>query len=234
MTKPPCPIRRRRNPGRSVTNLRRTGSRIFSVSDSPVCADDTQPSARGPGRVASGSGSADLRAPRSRSGSEGGCFPGNDTGFPGDVPDPTRPPTRPRAPRTSQLLLTIYMLRRTHSYRLRACQRRKDCHRVRASDGLRVLSIPGVTQTLFYSLAPSLIQYSALLTHAMAPMLTSGAGDRPPHVHTRPCWARLASLASSLHAMQCPLSRSLAPSLSAFVVTPIGTQPTFPSWASRS
>ena len=51
----------------------------------------------------------------------GGCFPGNDTGFPGDVPDPTRPPTRPRAPRTSQLLLTIYMLRRTHSYRLRAC-----------------------------------------------------------------------------------------------------------------
>ena len=77
----------------------------------------------GPGRVASGSGSADLRGrdSRSRSGSEGGCFPGNDTGFPGDVPDPTRPPTRPRAPRTSQLLLTIYMLRRTHSYRLRAC-----------------------------------------------------------------------------------------------------------------
>ena len=28
---PPCLIRRRRNPGRSVTNLRRTGSRIFSV-----------------------------------------------------------------------------------------------------------------------------------------------------------------------------------------------------------
>jgi hypothetical protein len=78
------------------------------------------------------------------------------------------------------------------------------------------------------------LTHSALLTHAMAPMLTSGAGDRPPHVHTRPCWARLASLASSLHAMQCPLSRSLAPSLSAFVVTPIGTQPTFPSWASRS
>ena len=79
------------------------------------------------------------------------------------------------------------------------------------------------------------LTHSALLTHAMgAPMLTSGAGDRPPHVHTRPCWARLASLASSLHAMPCPLSRSLAPSLSAFVVTPIGTQPTFPSWASRS
>ena len=78
------------------------------------------------------------------------------------------------------------------------------------------------------------LTHSALLTHAMAPMLTSGAGDRPPHVHTRPCWARLASLASSLHAMQCPLSRSLSPSLSAFVVTPIGTQPTFPSWASRS
>ena len=78
------------------------------------------------------------------------------------------------------------------------------------------------------------LTHSALLTHAMAPMLTSGAGDRPPHVHTRPCWARLASLASSLHAMPCPLPRSLSPSLSAFVVTPIGTQPTFPSWASRS
>ena len=148
--------------------------------------------------------------------------------------NPVVPPRSSRPNFFHAMLYTLVATRRTrHNY---TCEHAKDCHRVRASDGLRVLSIPGVTQTLFYSLAPSLIQYSALLTHAMAPMamLTSGAGDRPPHVHTRPCWARLASLASSLHAMQCPLSRSLAPSLSAFVVTPIGTQPTFPSWASRS
>ena len=36
-------------------------------------------------------------ARRSASGSKGGgCFPGNDTGFPGLASDPTRPPTRPR------------------------------------------------------------------------------------------------------------------------------------------
>ena len=154
---------------------------------------------------------------------------------------PTRVnPEKPGRPTTSIVASQFFSRYAIHASRYKThrhnytCEHAKDCHRVRASDGLRVLSIPGVTQTLFYSLAPSLIQYSALLTHAMAPMLTSGAGDRPPHVHTRPCWARLASLASSLHAMPCPLSRSLAPSLSAFVVTPIGTQPTFPSWASRS
>jgi hypothetical protein len=41
----------------------------------------------------------------------GGCFPGNDTGFTGDLPDPTRPPTRPR-PRTS----TSYLVPRQPAF----------------------------------------------------------------------------------------------------------------------
>ena len=41
----------------------------------------------------------------------GGCFPGNDTGFTGDVSDPTRPPTRPR-PRTS----TSYLVPRQRAF----------------------------------------------------------------------------------------------------------------------
>ena len=44
------------------------------MSDSPVCADDTQPSPRRAGRVASGSGSADLRG-RGRGRRGGGVFP---------------------------------------------------------------------------------------------------------------------------------------------------------------
>ena len=76
--------------------------------------------------------------------------------------NPVVPPRSSRPNFFHAMLYTLVATRRTHNY---TCEHAKDCHRVRASDGLRVLSIPGVTQTLFYSLAhplsPSLIARSS-------------------------------------------------------------------------
>ena len=106
---PPCLIRRRRNPGRSVTNLRRTGSRIFSGL-TLQCARMTL-NLRLRGRVGSPRGRGRLTSEVAVGVGGGGCFPGNDTGFTGDLPDPTRPPTRPR-PRTS----TSYLVPRQRAF----------------------------------------------------------------------------------------------------------------------
>lgn len=106
----------------------------------------------------------------------------------------------------------------------------KDCQRVRhrwPADA-HSATYPGVTS---HSLtrSPALIALRQMLIRR-----GPWAGAHAPHnVHTR----SQASLPQpACHAMPCPLSRSLAPSLplSPFVVTPRGTRPTFPNWASRS
>ena len=74
----------------TVTKLRRTGSAALSVSDRLQC-DTSTLNLRPGGRVGSPRGRGRLTSEVSFGVGGGGCFPGNDTGFPGLASDPTRP-----------------------------------------------------------------------------------------------------------------------------------------------
>ena len=101
--------------------------------------------------------------------------------------------------------------------------------------GAHSATYPGVT-------SHSLTRSPALIALRQMLIRRGPCAHGRAHARTPPTRSHTALLGEAhkphhnLHDMLCPLSRPLAPSLplSPFVVTPRGTRPTFPNWASRS